>query len=374
MGQDPKTPENMTGKNKVFMKGNEALAEAAVRAGMRFFAGYPITPQNEIPEYLSRRLPEVGGTFIQGESEVASINMVYGAAATGVRSMTSSSGPGISLKSEGISYLAAAQLPALIVDVSRGGPGLGSIQPAQSDYLQATKALGHGGHRLIVFAPSTVQEIVDITYNSFEYAERDRNPVFVLIDGCLGSMMESVELPEMKEPHPEAQSSWTLGRREGEERAAHLISPIYEAGLEGLNKSFAKRIKKWEKEDVLVEELYLDDAEYVIAAYGIAARIAKQVVEDLREEGVKIGMIRPITIFPFPTESFNKLNYSKVKGIIDIEMTIPAQMKEDVERAVAGRAPVYEHGHSGGVLLDEYDIRTAIEKIINDEKEGREQR
>lgn len=372
MGLDSKTPDNMTGNNKVFMKGCEALAEAAVRAGMRFFAGYPITPQNEIPEYLSRRLPEVGGTFIQGESEVASINMVYGAAATGVRSMTSSSGPGISLKCEGISYLAAAQLPALIVDVSRGGPGLGSIQPAQSDYLQATKALGHGGHRLIVFAPSTVQEIVDITYNAFEYAERDRNPVFVLIDGCLGAMMESVELPEMKEPHPESQSSWTLGRREGEDRAAHLISPIYEAGLEGLNKSFAKRIKKWEKEDVLVEELYLEDAEYVIAAYGIAARIAKQVVEDLREEGVKIGMIRPITIFPFPTESFNRLDYSKVRGIIDIEMTIPAQMKEDVERAVAGRAPIFEHGHSGGVLLDEYDIRTAIEKIINDEKEGRE--
>ena len=352
---------------KRFMKGCEALAEAAVRGGVRFFAGYPITPQNEIPEYLSWRLPQVGGTFVQGESEIASINMVYGAATTGVRAMTSSSGPGISLKTEGISYLAAAQLPALIVDVSRGGPGLGSIQPAQSDYLQATKALGHGGHRLIVFAPSTVQEIVDITYNVFDYAERDRNPVFILIDGCLGAMMESVELPPMKEPNPQAQSSWTLGRWPGEKRAAHLISPIYEAGLEGLNKSFAKRIEKWKTEDVQVEELYLDDAEYVVTAYGVAARIAHQVVEDMREEGYKIGMIRPITLFPFPEQSFEKLDYSRVKGIINIEMTIPAQMVEDVRRAVANRAPIFEHGHSGGVLLDEYDIRTAIDGIIGKE-------
>ncbi|MBR3246007.1 MAG: 3-methyl-2-oxobutanoate dehydrogenase subunit VorB [Parasporobacterium sp.] len=352
---------------KRFMKGCEALAEAAVRGGVRFFAGYPITPQNEIPEYLSWRLPQVGGTFVQGESEIASINMVYGAATTGFRAMTSSSGPGISLKTEGISYLAAAKLPALIVDVSRGGPGLGSIQPAQSDYLQATKALGHGGHRLIVFAPSTVQEIVDITYNVFEYAERDRNPVFILIDGCLGAMMESVELPPMKEVDPRSQSSWTLGRWPGEKRAPHLISPIYEAGLEGLNKSFAKRIETWKQEDTQVEELYLDDADYVITAYGIAARIARQVVEDMREEGCKIGMIRPITLFPFPEKSFDKLDYSRLKGIINIEMTIPAQMVEDVQRSVRGRAPIFEHGHSGGVLLDEYDIRTAILDIIGKE-------
>lgn len=355
---------------KKFMKGNEALAEAAVRAGVRFFAGYPITPQNEVPEYLSRRLPEVGGVFIQGESEIASINMVYGAASTGVRAMTSSSGPGLSLKCEGISYLAAAQLPALIVDVSRGGPGLGSIQPAQSDYLQVTKALGHGGHRLMVFAPSTLQEIVDLTYNAFNFAERDRNPVCILMDGVLGAMMEQVSLPPMKEPDPKAQSSWTMGRWEGEEkRQSHLISPIYEAGLEGLNKSFAERTKRWEKEDVQVEELYLDDAEYVVTAYGIAARVVKSAVEELRAEGVKIGVIRPITLFPFPKESFNKLDYSKVKGVIDVEMTIPAQMGEDVEAAVKGRAPVYTYGHSGGVLLDDYDVKQAIKKIITGGKE-----
>ncbi len=349
---------------KRFMKGNEAVAEAAVRAGVRFFAGYPITPQNEIPEYLSWRLPQVGGTFIQGESEIASINMVYGAAATGTRAMTSSSGPGISLKTEGISYLAAARLPALIVDVTRGGPGLGSIQPAQSDYLQATRALGHGGHRLIVFAPSTVQEIVDLTYHAFDYAERDRNPIFLLMDGCLGSMLETVELPPMIEPQPEKQGSWTLGRRNGEKRASHLISPIYEAGLEGLNISFAERTERWKKEDVQVEELFLDDADYVIAAYGIAARVAKQAMLELRAEGYKVGMIRPITVFPFPEESFNKLDYSRVKAVIDIEMTIPGQMAEDVRAAVANRAPVLEYGHSGGVLLNDYETKNAIRNII----------
>ena len=355
---------------KKFMKGNEALAEAAVRAGMRFFAGDPITPQNEIPEYLSWRLPEVGGVFVQGESEIASINMVYGAASTGFRAMTSSSGPGISLKTEGISYLSAARLPALIVDVSRGGPGLGSIQPAQSDYLQATKALGHGGHRLIVFAPSTVQEIVDLTYGSFDYAERDRNPVFILIDGVLGAMMETVELPEMKEPNPKSQSSWSLGRWDGEKRKPHIISPIYEAGLEGLNRSFGERTEKWKENDVMVEELYLDDAEFVLTSYGISARVCKQVIENLRKKDIKAGMIRPITLFPFPEKSFDKLDYGKVKGIISVEMAIPGQMSEDVRAAVKGRAPVFEYGHSGGVLLDDFDVKNGVMDIINGIEEG----
>lgn len=355
---------------KRFMKGNEALAEAAVRAGMRFFAGYPITPQNEIPEYLSWRLPEVGGTFIQGESEIASINMVYGAASTGVRAMTSSSGPGISLKSEGISYLSAAMLPALIVDVSRGGPGLGSIQPAQADYLQATKALGHGGHRLIVFAPNSVQEIVDMTYNAFDYAERDRNPVMILIDGVLGAMMENVELPEMKEPNPRSQASWSLGRWEGEKRGPHIISPIYEAGLEGLNKSFGERTERWKTNDVLVEEKYLDDAEYVIVSYGIASRVCAQVIENLRKKGFNVGMIRPKTLFPFPEKSFDKLDASKVKAVIAIEMAIPGQMSEDVRAAVKGRIPVFEYGHSGGILLDDFDVKNAVTDMINKIEEG----
>ncbi len=354
---------------KRFMKGNEALAEAAVRAGVRFFAGYPITPQNEIPEYMSWRLPEVGGVFVQGESEIASINMVYGAASTGFRAMTSSSGPGISLKTEGISYLSAARLPALIVDVSRGGPGLGSIQPAQSDYLQATKALGHGGHRVMVFAPNSVQEIVDLTYNAFDYAERDRNPVMILIDGVLGAMMDSVELPEMKEPNPKSQSSWSMGRWEGDKRRAHIISPIYEAGLEGLNRAFGERTESWKKNDVKVEELYLDDAEYVVTAYGISSRVCRQVVENLRRKDIKIGMIRPITLFPFPEKSFASLDKDKVKAIIDVEMAIPGQMSEDV-RASVKDIPVYEYGHSGGVLLDDVDVKSGIMNIINSIEEG----
>ena len=349
---------------KRFMKGNEAIAEAAVRGGCRFFAGYPITPQNEIPEYLSWRLPEVGGDFVQGESEVASINMVYSAAAMGTRAMTSSSSPGISLKAEGISYLAAAMLPALIVNVSRGGPGLGSIQPAQSDYLQATKALGHGGFHTLVFAPNTVQETVDIVYEAWEYAERDRNPVFVLIDGCLGNIMEEVDLPEMKEIKPEDLPEWCLSRRNGRDWQGN-ITPIYtEPILEGLNMMAGEMYKQWEEEDVRVEEFMLDDAEYVVVAYGMASRVAKEAVIKLREEGHKLGLIRPITLYPFPKNSIRNLDYSHVKGIIDIEMTIPAQMRDDIELQVMGRCPVYEYGRSGGCLLDDDGVYEAIKEVI----------
>ncbi len=350
---------------KRFMKGNEAIAEAAVRGGCRFFAGYPITPQNEIPEYLSWRLPEVGGAFVQGESEVSSINMVYGAAAMGTRSMTSSSGPGISLKAEGISYLAAATLPAVIVNISRGGPGLGSIQPAQSDYLQATKALGHGGFHAMVFAPNSAQEAVDTLYDAWDYAERDRNPVLVLMDGCLGNIMEEVELPPMKEIKPEDAPDWSLSRRNGRDWQGN-ITPIYtEPILEGINMMAGEMYKQWEEEDVKVEEFMLEDAEYVVVAYGIASRVAKEAVINLRENGVKIGMIRPITLFPYPKKSIRNLDYSRVKGIIDIEMTIPAQMREDIELQVMGRCPVYEYGRSGGCLLDDDGVYEAIENIVS---------
>ncbi len=347
------------------MKGNEAIAEAAVRGGCRFFAGYPITPQNEIPEYLSWRLPEVGGSFVQGESEVASVNMVYGAAAMGTRAMTSSSGPGISLKAEGISYLAAAMLPALIVNISRGGPGLGSIQPAQSDYLQATKALGHGGFHAMVFAPNSVQEACDIVYESFEYAERDRNPVMVLMDGCLGNIMEEVELPEMKEIVDSEIPEWSLSRRNGRDYQGN-ITPIYtEPILEGINMMAGEMYRDWEENDVKVEEYMISDAEYVVVAYGIASRVAKEAVMELRQKGVKIGLIRPITVYPFPKKSIRNLDYSKVRGIIDIEMTIPAQMREDIELQVMGRCPVYEYGRSGGCLLDDDSVIEAIENIIS---------
>ena len=349
---------------KRFMKGCEAIAEAAVRAGCRFFAGYPITPQNEIPEYLSWRLPEVGGAFVQGESEVASINMVYGAAATGKRALTSSSGPGISLKAEGISYLASAQLPAVIVNISRGGPGLGSIQPAQSDYLQATKALGHGGFRAMVFAPATLQEAVDLTYNAWDYAERYRNPVMILMDGCLGAIMEEVELPEMKNSNPEDIEDWCLDRIGGRTES-HMITPILpEPALELLNKGKAMQYKMWEMLDTKVEEFMVDDAEYVVVAYGIAARVAKEAILRLREEGYKVGMVRPITLYPFPKASLNNLDYTQVKGVIDIEMTIPAQMREDIELQVKDRCPVHEYGRSGGMLLDDEGVYEAIAEIV----------
>lgn len=351
---------------KKLVKGCEAIAEAAVRAGCRFFAGYPITPQNEIPEYMSWRLPQVGGAFVQGESEVASVNMVYGAAASGCRAMTSSSGPGISLKAEGISYLSGTQLPAVIVNISRGGPGLGSIQPAQQDYLQATKALGHGGFKVMVFAPSTLQEAVDLTYNAWDYAERDKNPVMILMDGCLGAIMELVEFPEMKDPARENTAKWSLYRAEGVKRPDRVLTPYFpEAILEMQNKSRAKMYERWAANDVKVEEFMTEDAEYIVVAYGIAARSAKEAILNLREEGCKIGMIRPITLNPFPKESFNKLNYEQVKGFIDIELAIPAQMRDDIELQVKGRAPVFEFCRSGGLLFDDDGIYNGIKKIIN---------
>lgn len=349
---------------KKLMKGCEAVAEAAVRGGCRFFAGYPITPQSEIPEYLSRRLPEVGGTFIQGESEVASINMVYGAAASGVRAMTGSSGPGISLKAEGISYIAGAMLPAVIVNVSRGGPGLGSIQPAQQDYLQATRALGHGGFRTIVFAPHTVQEAVDIMYDAFDYVERDRNPVMILMDGCMGSVMEEVELPIMKEL-PKL-PDWALGNfTPGESRDPRLISSIADEDMvELMNKRGAMLFKNWEANDVRWEEYMTDDAEYITVAYGTSARVCKYAVNELRKEGVKIGLIRPITLVPFPKAVLHDLDYNRVKAIIDVEMAIPCQMVDDIAQQVMERAPILTFGHSGGIRLKNEETTDAIRALI----------
>ncbi len=350
---------------KKLIKGCEAVAEAAVLGGCRFFAGYPITPQSEIPEYLSKRLPQVGGTFIQGESEVASINMVYGAAASGVRSMTGSSGPGISLKAEGISYLAGAMLPAVIVNVSRGGPGLGSIQPAQQDYLQATKALGHGGFRTMVFAPHTVQEAIDIMYNAFDLAERDRNPVMVLMDGCLGSVMEEAELPPMKEL-PAKRPDWALGNfEEGEKRDPRLISSIADEDVvEMMNKRGAMLYMNWEANEVRYEEYMTEDAEYIAVAYGTSARICKYAVNELRKEGIKLGLIRPITLVPFPKAVLRNLDYNRVKAIIDVEMAIPCQMTDDIAQQVMGRAPILTYGHSGGITLKNEETTKAIKALI----------
>ncbi len=350
---------------KLFMKGNEAVAEAAVRAGCRFFAGYPITPQNEIPEYLSRRLPEVGGAFVQAESEISAINMVYGSAATGTLAMTSSSGPGISLKAEGISSLAGAQLPAVIVNVMRDGPGTGAIQAAQADYLQATKASGHGGFRMMVFAPASVQEAVDLTYKAFECAARDQHPALVLLDGCIGAMMEPVVLPPEKAIEKVPYIGVGARYMNPDNKDVMVVtSTLLRAELqEPLNRQSAAMYEKWQREDVLVEEYMMEDAEYVIAAYGTSARTAKTAIRELREEGIRAGLIRPITLFPFPSRAFEKLSPQKIKAILNTEMSIPAQMADDVKLAVSNRIRVENCCCSGGIMLTNEDVSDAIRRL-----------
>lgn len=357
--------------SRVFMKGCEAIAEAAVRAGCRFFAGYPITPQNEIPEYFARRMPEVSGTFVQGESEVASISMVYGAASAGARAMTSSSSPGIALKSEGISYCAAARIPMVYSNISRGGPGVGSIQPAQMDYLQATKASGNGGFEMMVFAPASVQEAVDMTYKAFDYADRDRNPVLILADGVIGTMMEPVVLPEMKTEEEineikNGKKVWSCTGHKLDYKNRAWIEPGHwlTSDMQRANEEAEKLYESW-KADVMVEEYETEDAEVVITAYGISARIAKSAVNILRKEGIKVGLIRPITLHPFPYDSFDKLDYKKVKAVLDVEMSIPAQFVQDVEIAVKDRCPIHTCLCSGGNIMSRESIIEAVRKIYS---------
>ena len=356
---------------RVLMKGCEAIAEAAVRAGCRFFAGYPITPQNEIPEYFARRLPEVGGNFVQGESEVASINMVYGAAAAGTRAMTSSSSPGIALKSEGISYCAAARIPIVYANISRGGPGVGAIQPAQQDYFQATKASGNGGFRMMVLAPATVQEAVDLTYAAFDYADRDMNPVLILADGVIGTMMEPVELPEMKSEEDvaaikESKKDWAcIGNKLDYTNRSWIQPGQWDTKkMQAWNEAAAEMYASWEK-DVMVEEYQIEDAELVMTAYGISARICKSVVDILRKEGYKVGLIRPITVSPFPYASYDKIDYSVCKAVLDVEMSIPAQFIEDVSMGVKERCPIETCLCSGGNIMSREAVIEAVKKILD---------
>ena len=353
-----------------FMKGCEAIAEAAVRAGCRFFAGYPITPQNEIPEYFARRMPEVGGTFVQGESEVASISMVYGAASAGTRSMTSSSSPGVALKSEGISYCAAARIPIVYANISRGGPGVGSIQPAQQDYFQATRASGNGGFEMLVLAPSTVQEAVDLTYAAFDLADRDRNPVLILADGVIGTMMEPVVLPEMKSPEEIAaiqagKRGWACVGHQLDYANRAWIRPGQwsTAKMQQVNEEAAALYASWEK-DVRVEEYRLDDAQVVLTAYGISARICKSAVDRLRSQGVKAGLIRPITVHPFPFAAYDRLDYGRVTAVVDVEMSIPAQMVDDVRAAVKDRCPVETCLCSGGNIMSRDAVIGAVNAVM----------
>lgn len=342
---------------KKLMKGNEAIAEAAIRGGCRFFAGYPITPQNEIPEYMSWRLAEVGGAFVQSESEVAAINMVYGAAGTGTRAMTSSSSPGISLKQEGISYIAGAELPCVIVNMVRAGPGLGGIQPSQCDYFQAVKGGGHGDYKLLTYGPSTVQECVNIIYDAFEKAEKYRMPVMILGDGMLGQIMEAVSLPEMKDLSKLPDKEWaTTGKGVGDKR--RIINSLYiqPDELEAMNKKLFARYAEMAKEEVRFESYKCDDAEIVLSAYGTVGRIAKSAVNMLRAQGIKAGLLRPITLYPFPEEAFlNVAKQDSVKEFVVVELSM-GQMIEDVRLATNCLKPVSFYGRSGGNVMTPEDI------------------
>lgn len=345
------------------MKGNEAIAEAAVQAGCRYFFGYPITPQNEIPEYMSARLPEVGGAFVQAESEVAAINMVYGAAGTGARVMTSSSSPGISLKQEGISYIVGAQLPCVIVNIVRGGPGLGSIQPAQSDYFQATRGGGHGDYYMPVLAPASVQEAVELTQRAFDIADQYRTPVMLLGDGIIGQMMEPVEMPEYKPRELPAKTWAATGEwKEGCERERAVINSLYiEPDVcEKHNQILFARYQTITENETMVATEMMEDAEIAVVAYGTTARIALTAVRRAREEGVKVGLIRPITLWPFPSEAISKAA-DQVKHFLTVEMSM-GQMVQDVRLAVNGKAPVSFYGRTGGMVPG---VREIYEQIVS---------
>ncbi|HAS54675.1 MAG TPA: 3-methyl-2-oxobutanoate dehydrogenase subunit beta [Nitrospiraceae bacterium] len=348
---------------KLLMSGNEALAEAAVRAGCRRYFGYPITPQNEIPEYLSRRLPEIGGTFLQAESEIASINMVFGAAAVGERAMTSSSSPGISLMQETISFLAAAELPAVIVNMHRGGPGLGNIAPSQSDYFQAVKGGGHGDYKLLVYAPANLQEVVDLTVRAFEKADEYRTPVMILGDGVLGQMMEPVELPDVK--LQEVEKPWALTGAAG--RPARVIRTLFmlpgeEGMLERHNYKLKQKYDRMAEHETMHESVALDDAETVIVAFGTAARIAKSAVAIARAEGMKVGLLRPITLFPFPVKAVARAAERAGRFLV-VEMNM-GQMVEDVRLAVNGKVDVAFYGRPGGAVLSVEDILSALQSSV----------
>lgn len=357
---------------KIFMKGTEAVAEAAIRAGCRFFAGYPITPQNEMPEYMSRKQPQVGGVFIQGESEVASVNMVFGAAAAGVRCMTSSSSTGIALKSEGIAFLAGARLPAVIANFQRGGPGIGSITPAQQDYFEACKASGNGGFQMLVFAPSSVQEAVDMTYQAFELADKYLRPTYLLLDGVIGTMMEPVVLPEAKSDEEiaklRAEKTYAAIGRNGGEPHSVVCGPGLSNKLnqQTMNKEDAALYELWAKEEVEYEFDVPEDSEIIITGYGTSGRIAKSAVKILRGEGYKVGYIRPLKVNPFPAEAFEKLDYSKLKGILAAEMSIPAQYGADVELHVHGRTKIETALSSGGEILDRGYVIEQAKKLYGD--------
>jgi 2-oxoglutarate ferredoxin oxidoreductase subunit alpha len=334
---------------KSLMKGTEAIAEAAIQAGCKYFFGYPITPQNEVPEYMSARLPQVGGTYVQAESEVAAINMVMGGACTGYRVMTTSSSPGISLMSEGISYIAMAELPCVLVNISRGGPGLGNILPSQGDYNQATRGGGHGDYNLIVLAPGNLQEAANLTQDAFDLAMKYRTLVMVLADGFMGQMMEAVEILPRKIEDPASNASWALGWRteRGGKRAPIYSMQLDPDVLEAHDTRLQQKYAKIKEAEARYEHYKVEDAELLITSYGTTSRICRSAVNNLREEGYKVGMMRPITVWPFPEKGLSNLPGS-VKAILDVEMSAAFQMLDDVRLSIKRDIPMFTTGRWGG--------------------------
>jgi 2-oxoglutarate ferredoxin oxidoreductase subunit alpha len=343
------------------MKGNEALAEAAILAGCKHFFGYPITPQTELAAYMAKKMPKIGGIYLQAESEVAAINMVLGASSAGVRVMTSSSSPGVSLKSEGISYLIGSDLPALIVNVQRGGPGLGGIQPGQADYYQATRGVGHGDAHLIVFAPSTVQEMVDLVFKAFELGDKYRMPAMILADGMLGQMMEPVELPDAADVAP-APKSWATDGHGGK-RKKNITNSLYlDPYL--LEKTIHERQSRYDElksNYQMAEEVYTEDADVIVVAYGASARVSRSAVVQARADGIKAGLLRPISLWPFPTAALQRLS-GTAKAFLTVEMSM-GQMVDDVRLAVNGKKPVEFFGRTGGVIPTPAEVLAEIKKL-----------
>lgn len=342
---------------KVLMKGNEAIAEAAILAGCRHYFGYPITPQTEIAAYMAKKMPKIGGVFLQAESEIAAINMVYGVSSAGKRVMTSSSSPGISLKGEGISYLAGADLPALVVNVQRGGPGLGGIQPSQSDYFQATKGGGHGDFHMIVLAPASVQEMAELTVKGFELADKYRVTSMIMADGTMGQMMEPVELDFEVAPPPEKPWATTGTKMSRPHNIVNSLSLVPEE-LEQFNFERFERYKAIEQNEALYEEYMMDDADICLVAFGIAARVSKNAVNEARKQGIKVGLIRPITLWPFPVAPFEKAA-EKVERFISVELSM-GQMIEDIKLAVKCKKPVELCNRAGGMIPSPEQVLEAI--------------
>jgi len=352
---------------KILMKGNEAIGAAAIKAGCKYFFGYPITPQNELPEYMAKEMPKIGGCFLQAESEVAAINMVYGASGAGARVMTSSSSPGIALKQEGITYIAGAELPCVIVSIVRGGPGLGGIQPAQSDYFQSTRGGGNGDYKLLVYAPANVQEMVDMVQEAFDAADYYRNPVMVVGDGMIGQMMEPIEFKEIGAGRGAKEKVWATVGTEGK-RNPNIINSLFldPQDLEDHNVKLQAKYAEMKAKEARYELYNMENPEVVLVAYGTTSRIVKNAIEGLKAEGINAGLIRPMTLWPFPDKAFAEIPAS-AKKVLSVEMSM-GQMIEDVRLALNGKLPVEFYGRSGGMVPTPDAIMNKVKEMIGGAK------